>query len=313
VPGGTGPATFLLYRGRGRSLRFVTALAEGADGVRSLRTDGTLIEVETGVGTDRHRLSGRDWLIEGAAGRVQLEGLPETRPGLLDRMKLHFEPPLQVRPTGEAPHVLEPPPLDGSPDGFDQSLPLTLEHEDQYRRSEDPFLGPEQFSAVAWLNWNEHALYVAVSVRKDSPTFRPGKAPPLRLDNEPDDIHSDGVQLYLRPTDDSPPFGWLIVPEPGGATLRVLAVAGTAAEPEMVTGAWRESADGYSITLAVALPGWPLPPAGTSIGFDLLVNEQRPGRMRRAGQLVWSGGGGWIWLRGDRQDETHFGTVELLP
>jgi hypothetical protein len=27
--------------------------------------------------------------------------------------------------------------------------------------------------------------------------------------------------------------------------------------------------------------------------------------------LVWSGGGGWVYLRGDRQDPARFGVLEL--
>ena len=41
------------------------------------------------------------------------------------------------------------------------------------------------------------------------------------------------------------------------------------------------------------------------------MNRMRPGRERRAGQLVWSGGGGWVYLRGDRQDPARFGVLEL--
>jgi hypothetical protein len=37
----------------------------------------------------------------------------------------------------------------------------------------------------------------------------------------------------------------------------------------------------------------------------------QPGRVRRAGQLVWSGAGGWIYLRGDRHDPAPLGTLEL--
>jgi hypothetical protein len=59
-----------------------------------------------------------------------------------------------------------------------------------------------------------------------------------------------------------------------------------------------------------ALPEWH-PRGGDVLGFDLLVNEAHPGRLRRAGQLVWSGGGGWVYLRGDRQDPAAFGTLEL--
>ena len=44
----------------------------------------------------------------------------------------------------------------------------------------------------------------------------------------------------------------------------------------------------------------------------LIVNEMLPGRMRRVGQLVWSGGGGWLWLRGDRQDPARFGILDLV-
>ena len=42
-----------------------------------------------------------------------------------------------------APQVAEAPALDGSLDGFDTSEPLELDHEDQYRRSEEPYGGPD--------------------------------------------------------------------------------------------------------------------------------------------------------------------------
>jgi hypothetical protein len=47
------------------------------------------------------------------------------------------------------------------------------------------------------------------------------------------------------------------------------------------------------------------------VRFDLAVNEMRPGRLRRAGQLVWSGGGGWVYLRGDWQDASRLGVLDL--
>src|SRR2546425_3036908 len=50
-------------------------------------------------------------------------------------------------------------------------------------------------------------------VTKADLCFRPGQAPPLRLDNEPDDVHSDGVQLYVRAAEEGAVAGWLIVPE----------------------------------------------------------------------------------------------------
>ena len=40
---------------------------------------------------------------------------------------------------------------------------------------------------------------------------------------------------------------------------------------------------------------------GDQFRFNLVVNEMRTGRERRAGQLVFVGGGGWVYLRGDRE------------
>jgi hypothetical protein len=64
------------------------------------------------------------------------------------------------------------------------------------------------------------------------------------------------------------------------------------------------------MTLALALPGW-APLGGDTVAFDLLVNRMESGRERRSGQLVWSGGGGWVYLRGDRQDPAALGVLEL--
>jgi hypothetical protein len=47
------------------------------------------------------------------------------------------------------------------------------------------------------------------------------------------------------------------------------------------------------------------------VRFDLAVNEMRDERQRRAGQLVWSGGGGWVYLRGDGQDASRLGVLDL--
>jgi hypothetical protein len=51
-----------------------------------------------------------------------------------------------------------------------------------------------------------------------------------------------------------------------------------------------------------ALGGGPEVP----IACDLIVNDMSPGRTRRRGQLVLSGGGGWIYLQGDRQSPSRF-------
>src|SRR3989442_239689 len=114
---------------------------------------------------------------------------------------------------GAALGVSERPPLDGWVTGFDTSEPLRLDLEDQYRRSEEPYSGPEDFSAAAFAAWDDDALYLAVEVTKPDVCFRPPDAPPLRLVNEPADVHSDGLQLYLRAPRAGGVTGFPLVPE----------------------------------------------------------------------------------------------------
>jgi hypothetical protein len=88
-------------------------------------------------------------------------------------------------------------------------------------------------------------------------------------------------------------------------------VAETVATSGMVQGNWRATDTGYILTAQIVPPEWGQLLPGVEIGFDLLVNHMTPGRHRRAGQLLWSGGGGWVWLRGDRQDPARFGSLLL--
>jgi hypothetical protein len=160
------------------------------------------------------------------------------------------------------------------------------------------------------VQWDEHGIYVGVDVRKPELRVRGAAAPPLRLDNEPDDLHADGVQIYLRPAADRPVYGFLVVPSGEDGSIRAHTAGGTAGDPGMVQGAWQPTDSGYSLTVAIALPEWS-PRPEEQIGFDLLVNRIEEGCERRSGQLVWSGGGGWVYLRGDRQDPSTLGVLEL--
>jgi hypothetical protein len=196
-------------------------------------------------------------------------------------------------------------------DGFDPSEPLELDHEDQYRRSEEPYPGPEEFSARAFVNWSDEGLYLGVEVLKPAMVARDPQAPPFRLDNEPDEIHADGIQVYFRLPGEESVHGLLIVPSSEGGEVIARAVAGTASQDDAIRGSWQSTESGYTMTVAIVPPGWGEFRPGEPMDFDLLVNRMLPGRMRRAGQLVWSGGGGWVWLRGDRQEAARFGTLEL--
>lgn len=314
-PGRPGEArqTFYVQRTRARNARCVTVLEFGARGtvVRAVRVRGDIVEVDTGGGTERHRFTGKDWVIEGsvAGGRVVL-GAGVRPPARVDAL-LDLEPP--SRAVAVALRCDEPPPLDGSSAGFDTSEPLRLELEDQYRRSEEPYQGHDEFAALGYAAWDESALYLAVEVTKPEVVLRPADAPPLLLDNEPDDIHSDGIQVYLSDAgSEAPAIGFLVVPDDRSSGLRVRTVTDAPGDPAAVRGAWRRTDTGYSLTLAIAWPDGLLAHVGGRVAFDLIVNEQLPDRARRAGQLVWSGGNGWVWLRGDRQDPGRFGILELV-
>ena len=298
------PSPFFVLRAEGHSLRLVTALDLSAR-IRSFGVSGDVFTVEMAEGSETHQLGREGWDVATEAGTVQLRGAraqPQRFEPLVTAVK-----PLEV--VGRALWVGSPPALDGSLDGFDASMPMMLDHEDQYRRSEEPYAGPDQFSAMAFANWNGDGFYLAVDVTRGEPIFRRADAEPLRLDNEPEDINSDGLQIYLRAAGGSS-LGYLVVPEEGGG-IRTRPVEGTAAAADQIHGAWQPTESGYRVTVAITVPDL-LPRGGEGeLGFDLIVNQIEPDRQRRSGQLVWSGGGGWVWLRGDRQDPDRFGRLEL--
>lgn len=304
VPGGA-PCDFLLRRASGRDAMLVTVLAWG-DALPAVSVTGSAITVETGGVRHVHAPLSDGWEIQAGPARVRLGGRLIRTPS--------FEPLVtRVRrepARGTVLHIPAVPALDGTLDGFDAGMSLELDHEDQYRRTEEPYGGPEIFGAQVVANWDADALYLAIAVRDDEPFFRPAGAEPLLLDNEPDDINSSGVQVYLEGPDGER-WAVLVVPEVGG-TIRVRPVADSEAVTGDVRGAWQRTDDGYLVTLAVSPPFWHPLSLGREARFDLIVNQMRPGRTRRAGQLVWSGGGGWAYLQGDRQDPASFGVLDLV-
>jgi hypothetical protein len=308
-PPGTPAAPFYLMRARGRNIRLVTVLepTRSVPVLIGARLDGTAITVETRAGAEIHQPTADGWEIRSESGSVRLRG---SR-----RVEAPYQPVvLTDRPLvaeGVALTVVEPPALDGTLEGFDGSEPLLLDHEDQYRRSEEPYTGPEEFSATAVVNWTDEALYLGVDVVKPDVRPRDPEAPPLRLDNEADEIHADGLQVYLRLPPDNEVYGLVLALSSEGGNVMARDVTGMAGLQQHVRGAWQATEAGYTMTVAISPPEWGRLRRHEQIGFDLLVNQTLPGRVRRAGQLVWSGGGGWVWLRGDRQDPARFGILEL--
>jgi hypothetical protein len=308
APGTTQAATFYMIRAHAKNLRLVSVLesTRGTPQVRAVRQQGSAIEIETAAGVDRHSPTVEGWEVQTATDTRRLAGSrKEPAP---------FQPLVGDRPLlpiGSAASAAAPPALDGTLDGFEESEPLQLDHEDQYRRSEEPYAGPEEFSASATVNWSDEAVYLAIDVIKPEVIPRDPHAAPLRLDNESDEIQVDGVQIYFTIADNVT-SGFLIVPSTEGGAVITRSIDGYAGSADLVQGSWSLIDGGYRLTVGIRPPGWNEVRRGDEIGFDLLVNQMQSDRLRRAGQLVWSGGAGWIWLRGDRQDPSRFGKLELL-
>ncbi|MGE5803804.1 MAG: heparinase II/III family protein, partial [Gemmatimonadota bacterium] len=149
LPGHHDRVPFYVVRARGRNVRVVTVLepATGDAVVRSVQTRGDAVEVTTTSGIDHHRFTGSEWTIEQEGQRpIVLRGAREPRPPFVPLLQI--DPPTPV--AAPAFRVAGPPPLDGSLAGFELAEPLQLGLEDQYRRSEDAYPGPDDFSASAY-------------------------------------------------------------------------------------------------------------------------------------------------------------------
>src|SRR5256885_16888975 len=101
-----------------------------------------------------------------------------------------------------------------------------------------------------------------------------------------------------------------MVPQSDGRGVRARTTSDRSGDPHGVRGAWTRLERGYRVTLGMTWPEWQRAHVGGRVRFDLLVNEMLPGRQRRAGPLVWSGGKGWGGVRGERQGGGPGGVVE---
>jgi hypothetical protein len=176
---------------------------------------------------------------------------------------------------------------------------------EQYRRSEEPY-DPADFSAQVAILAQGRELSFGVDVDEGGVILRPPDAPDPRLDNESPDINSDGVQLYVGSDRWQ---GFVLVPDPDSERVYIRAVAGTAAEPDRITASWKQTERGYRMMISFDV-GQPLR-RGDQLLINVVINRMRPGRQRRAGQLALAGGGGWIYLRGDREAPENAAVVEI--
>lgn len=183
--------------------------------------------------------------------------------------------------------------------------PLMVElSESSWRRCEESWEEAGRPRAVVAISNTGVHLVIAVSVEKAEVVFRPPDAPDPALDNEHPDIHSDGVQVYVAARGWDRPAGWLVVPEEPAPRLRVRPVDGMRADVPMEA-QWSAESRGYAMIFEI-----PVAALGSGrevpVAIDLIVNEMSKSRVRRRGQLVLSGGGGWAYLQGDRQSPARF-------
>ncbi len=304
LPGSDRPAQFLLRCAQGKVARLVTLLDLTGE-VSAVAASGDTIKVTEGHGTTTIQLFPSEAHVTEGGRNIVLAGV---RPDARVLEPLFADRPLVSR--GHALWMETPPVLDGTVAGFDLSAPLHLAGEHHYVRSEEPYPGAAELAARVAVNWDNHALYVAVDVTKSDLVVRPVDAPPLLLDNEPEDIHSDGIQVYYR-MDDAEAIGYLIRPGKDGALL-IRAIGDEAAALVPPSGRWQRTKKGYRLTFALPCQGLVALREKGRLTFDVVVNEMHRHRVRRAGQLAWSGGHGWVYLRGDRVDPEHFGVLELI-
>ena len=189
-------------------------------------------------------------------------------------------------------------------------VPLSFElGEGAYRRSEESWSDAGRPRAVVELSATHRHLVIEVSVEKPEVVLRAPNAVDPALDNEHPDIHSDGVQLYVAARGWDRPAAWLAVPEQPRPRVRTRVVDGASPTVPLIAG-WSPEPGGYAMRFEIPLDalgaGQALP-----VALDLIVNEMAPGRIRRRGQLVLSGGGGWVYLQGDRQSPARFLPIVL--
>jgi hypothetical protein len=178
--------------------------------------------------------------------------------------------------------------------------------EESYRRSEESWDEANRPSATVTLRREDESLEIVAEIRKRGPlTFVPAGAVNPN-DNESADINGDGLQLYVSSPQRN--NGWLLVPEGNGfeqnqVRIREIADWGAGSpHARRVTATWQRSLDGYVLRAEVRLLHADHSPDG--IGIGIVVNEKPSGgRERRRGQLVLGGAhGGFVYLRGDRED-----------
>jgi heparinase II/III-like protein len=268
--------------------------------VAGVAIDGDTLRVSLADGTQHvHSRRDRGWHVDFVAGDARSS---IDLGGLRDRPSPE---PVSIGLFGDATTTARTGPTD--PAALPRTLTLGERH---YRRSEESWHEAGTPTARVNLAWTGAELCIDVDVAKSTdPVFVLADAV-NRYDNEPPDINGDGLQVYLRAPQAS--GAWVLVPEPGGSSVRVRPVPGWGDLPPP-RASWRRTEKGFAMRLAVPLDE-SVARAKTAIELDVIVNETAPGRERRRGQLVLSGAAGeFAYLAGDRHDPARLLPFVLAP
>ncbi len=301
APGGPSHGVLALRQEgmRGASWRVLAAPGTLLD----VAVDGDAIVVRCADGTTHtHQRVPHGWLVTlhagGARSSIDLAGLvtagAEHAPGA------PTSPP--APPSDDAP--VDPVPV-ATIGGGAPPLAIAI-GEAHWRRGDRPWHDEGAPTATLHLDLQPATLVVGVDVVLHRPLEPTPALDDNPLDNEHPDTNADGLQLHLEEPATGAWVGWLAVPAPDG-TLRTTPRGASA---RTVTGRWHATPDGWAASLVL---DWPTDHPAT-LRLDACVNVRPPGRERRVGQLVASGGRGeWVYLRGDRQPRDRALLLRLEP
>jgi len=240
----------------------------------------------------RHRFGGATWSVQGDGSEVVLAG-QRTNRAVTEGAGSALPSALRIPVTHRD---------DSSFEGFatiGKGLRFEL-GEGHYRRTEATWKEAGAPTATVVIGASAFNLLIEVLVKAGNPNFVPAVSE-NPLDNEHPDTNSDGVQMHFSGAGwDSGPLvaSWLLVPESGSSVVRITGRDDAVSIP--IRASWHRTPEGWHLLARIERQA--LGPADSPIGLDVIVNEMPRSRERRRGQLVLSGGNGWAYLRGDRQD-----------
>ncbi|MEP6765918.1 MAG: heparinase II/III family protein [Gemmatimonadaceae bacterium] len=187
----------------------------------------------------------------------------------------------------------------------------------RFKLGEANYVGTEQTWAEAdepvatiQVGVTVHSLVIDVLART-GPIIIPNFHEDNALDNERRDVNADGVQIHVgRKVGDPWSAAWIVIPD--RSSLPNARVTPVTASSSVIETHWALAEGAWVMRCLIPLGDLQLDTDGT-IALEVIVNERSSDRVRRRGQLVLSGGGGYGYLRGDRTDSTNALTFRVPP